>query len=1213
MDAATTRFPSKYALFLTAALLAAPVAAQAQLQVSSNSVTLGQSAQVNVSSTGSQIAFSISANYGTVAPSGWFSVSASSNTTPATLGILIVNALPSLGPYSGSITLKDNANSADTATITVNYVPNGGTGNGTLTATPNPVTMTTTPNNGAQTSAGVSLTSTSATTITGTLSFSPSSPYITISSGTFAVTSGSPFNFSVIGAAGTPAGTYQATIQVQPSNGVAAAITIPVTYTSGSGTGTNVSPSSFTLNYPNGPLSQAVTVTTTANASYFQATANAAWLLVGGSSGSCSGTSTFGSPNTQFAVCLNSSTVTSYPSGSQGTVTVTGSDGSQATVTVTLSINGVGSAVTITPSSVSFSNIPVGTTALQAQTVELQTASSGVSFFANPTTSTGTNWLSLSQYSGTLTGGNVQNGLTIYASPSGLSQGTYQGTVNLTYSGAISGSAQIQVTLGIGTGTGCNGCGTGGLAAPSALTFYYQVNGGSQQGLSSSILVNSSGTWSSSVTYNTTNQHWLSVTPTGSTPQQILVQAIPTGLATGTYSANINVTTTGGTAVIPVNLTVTNSMVATTAPGAILIPAYNVGDPTPFSTVYVYASDGSAQTVTATPSASWIQLNTTSSTTTAAFGVTLNPSVLPNGLNTGSITFSVANAADTTWVLPIAVVVSGSTSTGSGPLAFSSNSLAFNSVVGGTAPNQTLTVTSSAASNFSVSATSSGWLSVTPSFVTLSGGSGQVTVSVNPAGLANNAYYGTLNFVANGITQTVQVVLSVGSGNNTSGLNASPSSLSFSYQVGGAVPGAQGIGVTAANGGNTIFTASASTSTGGNWLSLNIGSSTQEFTPFSGLTASVTPTGLSSGTYNGSIVLTTTAGTLTVPVSLTVSGAPAISATPTNMTFNFTAGGTVPGSQTVTVSGTGSFTATASSNASWLSVTPTSGTAPGSVTVSVSPNNLTAGTYSGTVVVAGTGGSTGSTTVNVTLVVTAPLPTITSIGNAGSYATGAISPGEVITIFGTALGPSAPVQLTLTANGKVSTNLGNVQVLVNGIASPLIYVSSTQVSAVVPYEVAIFQTAQVYVTFLGQSSNAMQVGVATTAPGLFTANASGTGPGAILNQNLSVNSPSNPAAKGSVIAIYLTGEGQTSPQGVTGSVTQALAAPPYTPQPLLPVAVLINGSPAAIQFAGEAPGLVAGVMQINVTIPSGTPSGAQSLLVSIGGRNSQNGVTVSVQ
>jgi len=96
--------------------------------------------------------------------------------------------------------------------------------------------------------------------------------------------------------------------------------------------------------------------------------------------------------------------------------------------------------------------------------------------------------------------------------------------------------------------------------------------------------------------------------------------------------------------------------------------------------------------------------------------------------------------------------------------------------------------------------------------------------------------------------------------------------------------------------------------------------------------------------------------------------------------------------------------------------------------------------------------------------------------------------------------------------------------------------------------------------------------------------------------------------------VYMTGEGQTSPPGVTGSITTAsLPAPQVTPAPLLPIGVLINGQPALWKYAGEAPGWIAGLMQLNVQIPSNAPSGNLSIMVSIGGNTSQNGVTVSVQ
>src|ERR1017187_6470256 len=92
----------------------------------------------------------------------------------------------------------------------------------------------------------------------------------------------------------------------------------------------------------------------------------------------------------------------------------------------------------------------------------------------------------------------------------------------------------------------------------------------------------------------------------------------------------------------------------------------------------------------------------------------------------------------------------------------------------------------------------------------------------------------------------------------------------------------------------------------------------------------------------------------------------------------------------------------------------------------------------------------------------------------------------------------------------------------------------------------------------------------------------------------------------------MTGEGQTAPAGVTGKVTTVAPNPPITPQPQLPVAVLINGQPASVAFYGEAPGLVSGVMQLNVQIPANAPPGNLPIAVSVGGNSSQNGVTISV-
>jgi uncharacterized protein (TIGR03437 family) len=385
----------------------------------------------------------------------------------------------------------------------------------------------------------------------------------------------------------------------------------------------------------------------------------------------------------------------------------------------------------------------------------------------------------------------------------------------------------------------------------------------------------------------------------------------------------------------------------------------------------------------------------------------------------------------------------------------------------------------------------------------------------------------------------------------------------------------------------------------------------------------VTSAGLQAGTYNGNVQIQPNGGNaVNVPVTLTVAAPQAVSATPTTLSFDYRLGDAAPASQPLTVSGGGgslTYSATPSSTGNWLVVSPALGTTPGTVNVSINPSAFTTtGSFNGTVIVAGASGAPGSTTVNVSVNVTAPLPTLSRVTNAASYAAGTIAPGEIITLFASdpahPIGPATPAGLTLDSTGKVATKIGNVEVLINGYACPMIYASATQVAAVVPYEVKLFTSASVVVRFLGQSSNGVQVNVTTTQPGIFTANSSGTGPGAILNSNNSPNSPSNPATRGDTIVVYVTGEGETSPAGVTGKVTTVASPPaPLTPGPLLPVSVTIAGQPANWSFAGEAPGFVSGVLQVNVIVPTGIAAGDQAIQVTIGGNQSQTGVTVSLR
>jgi uncharacterized protein (TIGR03437 family) len=169
------------------------------------------------------------------------------------------------------------------------------------------------------------------------------------------------------------------------------------------------------------------------------------------------------------------------------------------------------------------------------------------------------------------------------------------------------------------------------------------------------------------------------------------------------------------------------------------------------------------------------------------------------------------------------------------------------------------------------------------------------------------------------------------------------------------------------------------------------------------------------------------------------------------------------------------------------------------------------------------------------------------------------------------------------------------------------------VNAVVPYEVKSLKSVSVWVKFLNQTSNAVTLPLTATAPGVFTLNSSGSGPGLILNADFSLNGPANPAAKGGYVIVYVTGEGETLPNGTTGKVTVAQATPPYTPGPQLTVVPRVDGQVAFFNFAGEAPGFVSGLMQLNVQIPANARSGDLPITVSVGGNDSQGGVTVRVQ
>jgi uncharacterized protein (TIGR03437 family) len=214
----------------------------------------------------------------------------------------------------------------------------------------------------------------------------------------------------------------------------------------------------------------------------------------------------------------------------------------------------------------------------------------------------------------------------------------------------------------------------------------------------------------------------------------------------------------------------------------------------------------------------------------------------------------------------------------------------------------------------------------------------------------------------------------------------------------------------------------------------------------------------------------------------------------------------------------------------------------------------------------------------------------TGIVNAASNApfTSQISPGEVISLYGTGFTSLSQPQ---TASVPFPSQLGGVQVMINGTAAPVYYVSPTQISAVVPYTTpSDGRLVNIQVVSSGAQSNTVPVYTGLTSPGIFTVPAGGLGSGAILHADFSLVSASSPAKVGETVQLFLTGLG-----AVSGGTVAGTAAPSTQPFATVsvPVDVFIDNYPnfstytqAKVAYQGLAPGL-AGLYQVNFTIPSG--------------------------
>jgi len=980
------------------------------------------------------------------------------------------------------------------------------------------------------------------------------------------------------------------------------------------------------------------------------------WILVDNGSG----TTNSNAPG--FTIQVNPSLLTT-PGNYTGTVTVSSkTTNDTASIPVTLTVT-AGSELNITGSLKNFifqsgsASVPPET----QSTLMISTTSGTLNYQVLATAVSGptptTNWL-LNPTGGLATTTPQALSLSLASAVVNLTPGRY--VINLaicptngsgTVCPADTNTTNILVTLVVSTNAIL------AVSPAGPLTYTLPFNGTT----STTINVTSSG---ASVPYNVVvNQSWLSVSQiqsNGATPSSFIITVSANLSPSATpYVGTVTVSPTNsdnGVYNIPitVSLTVTNAGTQIYAAPDALLFSYETTVNTPglqqvnlTSSTPVNFTVATTETGSSCPGSNWLNVQSSSASTPAVLAISITTAGMTSGICSGIVTVTYNGAsANASLTIPVTVDISAPPT----PLLTITPDPAFGvftATYGSTTPiTSRISVNSTdlSALNFSASASTPGapyaWLSVGYNVPTTQQ---YVSVTISPTGpngaiLPVGVYNGSITIHAANSANlpsgdfALPVVLTI-SANTTVAVSPASHTLSFSEVQGGTLPVPQAITLTA-TGGSTTYTATIETGagTGGNWLQVSPTSGTANSTA-STITATILANSLTPGQYVKYVDLAfinSATPITTVTVTLNVSAAQTVTVSPLSLIFNYQLGAAAPAVQNLNLtSAGGAVTFSTSLSASWLVVTPPTGTTGSSgsplvLAVSLATSAFTtAQTYNGTITITPTTGQA-AIVIPVTAIVTGvPLPQPTSISNSASGQFGPIAPGELITIKGGALGPATPASFTVAANNTLSNLLAGVQVFFDNIPGTPIYVSSTQINVIVPYEIAGRSSTSISVLYQGQQSAAIPQNVAAQAPGIFTFSATGSGQAAALNQNFTFNGPqigvvvngsnipTTPAARGSVIVVYMTGGGQTTPPSVTGTVTPAS---PFYIIPTNQVTATINGVNAPVQFAGAAPGEVNGVIQVNITVPASVAVGnALPLVVTINGVSSPFGATVAVQ
>jgi uncharacterized protein (TIGR03437 family) len=1160
--------------------------------------------------------------------SPWLSISTSSGTGSGTTAVSINASSLAAGSYSAivNVSFVGDPRSPYAQAVFLNVAPSTVTLNGNVGGSPVTQTLQLSfVGSGSITS--VNWSATVNTTSGGSwLNVTPAQGPSPVGPGTMTVTA------TVTGLA---VGTYNGTISLSGAfftGGNNTDTIVPVVLTVATPAVT-LSPSKLSFTgFAGGAMPQAQAVQVTAASGWtgsVSTTGTTNWLSISPTSGTGNG---------QFSVTADPSKLSASTTPYMGTITVSPT-GTGSPVTVAVSFMVSAPAVSVAPTSMTF-NASYGATPPQPQTVTV-TATSGWS--GSVTTNSGGNWLLISPVSGTSSG---TFSVTINSSILAGGQ-TFNGTISVSASG---GGTPITIPVTV------NVAGPAISVAPQSLTLT-QVEGQVGQGTTVSLAaVPAVSNWAASVAVTNSTVQWLSVSPGGGAfPQAASIfpnAAAATLTAAGSpYSgtvtfADANSTPTTLSVQVTLNVTAASAAKLTVSQQNITVVGSQASGASPVTILIGNSGSGSLGFSVgqaggfATPNGPMsVSVPTTGATVHQPVSMVVSfASNQTPGVYTGTLTVTAGTQS-----IPIAVTYIVTPSVPQ--LLLGQTALRFNMQAQGVvAQPQMVELANSgaAAMSYTLKVASGNFLASLPTGPTTlaAGASGSFQVSLSPSinppagisyGLINVTYAAaSAPSVALGAAY-VTVLLDVAPATAPATVSVYPSAViltpsNLSQSVSLSTTSATAVPFSVSVGAQTPKTS--------NWLTAVIASPT--LNPFTAVTiggaASALPT--TPGVYTG--VVTAIFGNgipsqdisvfLIIPKTSAVDarfrgGEPAASCTPSQLVLALRQ---LAGNFSSSVGWPQNIEAQLADD---CGNPVTSATVLASFSTGDSPlalSNLGGGVYSATwnpsnanpatVTVTGIDPPLAMVTTAVPGTVAAnatPPPSISAAGvvNGASFGqNGTVSPGEIISVFGSPLATAA----TGNSGLPLPTTLAGIKLSMGGTDMPLFFAGTGQVNAQVPTTLTPnSQTSLVARAFSGSSETGdsvpVTVAVASVTPGIFiAAESSAPNQGAILNNPANqVVDATNPATAGDVITIYCTGLGATTPSVSTGAQNPAGSTNS-------PVTVTFGTlAPVAVQYGGLAPGFI-GLYQVNVTVPAGlTPGPTVSVVLNQGGVTS-NVATIAV-